>query len=166
MASGEGYRRIYGDDRLAALAAAYRDRAERTLFVEADGSVVAGCGFDTRRESSPAARPARMGLRVRAVEALRALRGISPRRIASDELYLAFLAVDADHRRRGFAGLLLRAAEVAARSRGLARVTAIVDANNREALAFYAAHGYEAESGSSPVVRVAKRSGIEGSPQS
>ncbi len=54
------------------------------------------------------------------------------------------IGVSATHRRQGHAGRLLGAADAQARVRGAVRLLLEVGADNAEALAFYAAEGFEA----------------------
>jgi ribosomal protein S18 acetylase RimI-like enzyme len=64
------------------------------------------------------------------------------------------LAVDPERRRRGLATALLREGERRLRARGAIRLTAIVDATEREAEAFWASVGYERQRDRSRFVRV------------
>jgi ribosomal-protein-alanine N-acetyltransferase len=65
--------------------------------------------------------------------------------IGPDEIGELTLAVAPAARRRGVGGRLLAAALDKARGRGLRALDAAVDAANAPALAFFAAHGFEAQ---------------------
>ena len=60
----------------------------------------------------------------------------------ADETHLANLAVDPEHRRRGFARVLLRDLLAEAERRGASAVWLEVRAGNRAAIDLYRAHGF------------------------
>jgi ribosomal protein S18 acetylase RimI-like enzyme len=63
------------------------------------------------------------------------------------------LAVDPAHRRRGLATALVRAGEERLRSLGAHRLNAIVESEEADAMAFWAAAGYELQTGRSRFVK-------------
>ena len=76
--------------------------------------------------------------------------------VAADEAELANIAVVAEHRRKGVGSALLSAMWAAALERGARRMYLEVRGSNRDALRFYAHHGFE---------RVGRRSGYYSRPR-
>ncbi|SFR08281.1 GNAT family N-acetyltransferase [Poseidonocella sedimentorum] len=64
-------------------------------------------------------------------------------RAVADEAELLLIATDAAHQRRGHAARLLAAFEAEAAARGARQLFLEVAADNRPALALYAAHGWQ-----------------------
>jgi ribosomal-protein-alanine N-acetyltransferase len=70
------------------------------------------------------------------------IRGFLVARIAGDEAEILNTAVDPAHRRKGMASALLAAATSAAREQMIKNIYLEVRESNREAIAFYAKHGF------------------------
>jgi ribosomal protein S18 acetylase RimI-like enzyme len=74
--------------------------------------------------------------------------------------WIYHLAVAPEHRRRGFATLLVRAAEAGLRAPGCPKVNLQVRASNQEVVAFYESLGYQVE----PRVSMGRRLDADPSP--
>lgn len=158
-AAGGGFGRLYGPRWLEALKAAYPARRERTIFLEVDGDVAGGIGFDSLQDRTAMAESATPSLRTRAVSTWRRLRGIHIEEVRDGELYLAFVAVYPAGRRRGGGTRLIEASVLEARKRGLQYLTAAVDRRNHTSLSFFQSAGFKTEDDDGPVLRVGRSIG-------
>jgi len=158
-AAGGGFRRQYGSSWLAALTAAYPARCDRTIFLEAEGEIAGGIGFDSRDDQTSMAELHSPSIRTRAVSAWRSLLGIRIEEVRSGELYLAFFAVYPSARRRGYGARLVAATAPEARNRGLGLLTAAVHRRNQASLSFVRNAGFEVTGHSGPLVRVSRSIG-------
>lgn len=158
-AAGGGFRRLCGSAWLQALTAAYPARYQRTIFLEADGEIVGGIGFDSREDQTSMAELSSPSLRTRAVSAWRSLLGIRIDEVRRGELYLAFFAVYPSAQRRGFGTRLIDATAPEARNRGLRLLTAAVHRRNQASLSFVRNTGFEVTGNSGPLVRLSRSIG-------